>query len=335
MKQFLFAVIVSVLAVCQISAADPGIEFFEKRIRPVLVEHCYKCHSARADKVKGGLRLDSKRTALAGGDSGPVIVPGKPAESLLIEAVSHSGEFVDMPPDRKLPDRVIDDFRRWIAIGAPLPLDSPSAGSPQPQKSIDIEAGRWFWSFQPLSQQPVPEVTNATWPNRKLEWFVLNQLDANRLGPSPSADRRTLMRRVCFDLTGLPPSAEEVDTFVNDPAPDSYERLVERLLASPHYGERWGRHWLDVARYAEDNPTGESTCKPPPYPWPYRDWIIQAFNDDLPYHEFVRRQLAAGAGTSGSLWCALQETSEHSVNGLRIHCCSTTSPLGLLMAAGR
>jgi len=293
MKQCPVVAIVVLLAGGQTRADDPGIEFFEKRIRPVLVEHCYKCHSARASKVKGGQRLDSKRAALAGGDSGPVIVSGKPAESLLIEAVSHSGEFVDMPPDRKLPDRVIDDFRRWIAIGAPLPVDSPSTGSPQPQKSIDIEAGRRFWSFQPVSPQSVPEVSDTTWPMRKLDWFVLKQLDVNRLAPSPPADGRTLMRRVCFDLTGLPPSPGEVDAFVNDPAPDRYERLVERLLASPHYGERWGRHWLDVARYAEDNPTGESTCKPPPYPWPYRDWVIQALNDDLPYDEFVRRQLAA------------------------------------------
>ncbi len=293
MQQFLFTTIVGLLVGGQLRAADRGIEFFEKRIRPVLVQHCYKCHSTGASKVKGGLRLDSRRAAMAGGDSGPVIVPGKPTESLLIDAISHSGEFVDMPPDRKLPDRVIDDFRRWIAIGAPLPVGSPATGSPQPQKSVDIEAGRKFWSFQPLQQQPVPDVSDKAWPTRKLDWFVLKQLDANRLAPSSSADRGTLMRRVCFDLTGLPPLPEEVDTFVNDPTPDAYERLVERLLASPHYGERWGRHWLDVARYAEDNPTGESTCKPPLYPWPYRDWVIQALNNDLPYDEFVRRQLAA------------------------------------------
>lgn len=273
-------------------AADAGIEFFEKRIRPVLIEHCYKCHSGDAKEVKGGLRLDSKRAALAGGDSGAVIVPGKPANSLLFEAVSYSGDF-DMPPNQKLPDRVINDFRQWIAMGAPLPEGDSAAGSPRPQKSVDIKAGRSFWSFLPVNALATPNVSDAAWPERKLDWFVLSRLDTHQLRQSPPADRRTLIRRVCFDLVGLPPTPAEVEAFVNDAAPDAYERLVERLLASSHFGERWGRHWLDVARYAEDNPTGESTCKPPPYPWPYRDWVIQALNHDLPYDEFVRRQLAA------------------------------------------
>ena len=275
-----------------------GIAFFEKRIRPVLVEHCFECHSAGPKKSKGGLRLDSKQAALAGGDSGPVIVPGKPDESLLIDAVAFGGEFVDMPPSGKLPDRVIEDFRTWIALGAPLP-DDPTpdgdqpAGSPQPQKTVDIEAGRSFWSFLPVSQQPLPDVSNADWPQRRLDWFVLAKIDEQQLAPNPPADRRTLLRRLHLDLTGLPPTPDEVDAFVADESPDAVEAVVDRLLSSPHYGERWGRHWLDVARYAEDNPTGESTCQPPPFPWPYRDWVIRSLNDDLPYDEFVRRQLAA------------------------------------------
>jgi len=275
-----------------------GIEFFEKRIRPVLVEHCFECHSAGPKKSKGGLRLDSKRAALAGGDSGPVITPGKPNESLLIDAVAFGGEFVDMPPSGKLPDRVIADFRTWIAIGAPMPndttpTDDAPANSPAPQKTVDIEAGRSFWSFQPVVEQPLPDVSNADWPQRRLDWFVLAKLDDQQLAPNPPADRRTLLRRLYLDLIGLPPTPDEVDEFVADESPNAVGQVIDRLLGSPHYGERWGRHWLDVARYAEDNPTGESTCKPPPFPWPYRDWVIRALNDDLPYDEFVRRQLAA------------------------------------------
>ncbi|MBI1309836.1 DUF1549 domain-containing protein [bacterium] len=283
------------------TAADAdidGIEFFEKRIRPVLVQHCFECHATKPKKSKGGLRLDSKRAALAGGDSGPVIMPGKPDESLLIDAVAYGGEFVDMPPSGKLPDRVIADFRTWIALGAPMPDDKTSDGtqpasSPAPQKTVDIEAGRSFWSFQPVSQQPLPNVSNADWPQQRLDWFVLAKLDEQQLEPNPPADRRTLLRRLDLDLTGLPPTPDDVDAFVSDASPDAIERVVDRLLCSPHYGERWGRHWLDVARYAEDNPTGESTCQPPPFPWPYRDWVIRTHNDDLPYDEFVRRQLAA------------------------------------------
>jgi hypothetical protein len=275
-----------------------GVEFFEKRIRPVLVEHCFECHSAGANKSKGGLRLDSKQAAYAGGDSGPVIVPGRPAESLLIDAVEFGGEFVDMPPSGKLPDRVIADFRTWVVLGAPMPDDrTPDGGQPagslQPRKTVDIEAGRSFWSFQPVSRQPLPGVSNADWPQRRLDWFVLARLDEQQLAPDSPADRRTLLRRLYLDLIGLPPTPDDVDAFAADASPDAVEVVIDRLLSSPHYGERWGRHWLDVARYAEDNPTGESTCQPPPFPWPYRDWVIRVLNDDLPYDEFVRRQLAA------------------------------------------
>ena len=274
-----------------------GIAFFEKRIRPVLVEHCFECHAAGPKKSKGGLRLDSKSAAFAGGDSGPAVVPGKPDESLLLDAIAFGGEFVDMPPSGKLADRVIADFRTWIAIGAPMPVDTTRDGGrpagPAPQKTVDIEAGRSFWSFQAVTEKPLPTVSNRDWPQSRIDWFVLQQLDEQQLAPSPPASRRTLLRRLYLNLIGLPPTLDEVDAFVTDQSPDAVEQVVDRLLTSPHYGERWGRHWLDVARYAEDNPTGESTCKPPPFPWPYRDWVIRALNDDLPYDEFVRRQLAA------------------------------------------
>lgn len=273
-------------------ADDTGIEFYEKRIRPALIQHCYKCHSTKAKSVKGGLRLDSKQATLAGGESGRIIVPGKPEESSLIAAISHSGDFSEMPPNRKLPDRVIADFRKWIAIGAPLPEDNIQGG-PQPQSTIDIEKGRKFWSFQPAKVLPSPKVRNQQWSQRKIDRFVLRKLEDHNLAPAKTASRTTLARRVYLDLIGLPPTQQQLDQFVADNSSAAYTRLVESLLESPRYGERWARHWLDVARYAEDNPTSEATCKPPRFAWQYRDWVIRAMNADLPYNEFVRRQLAA------------------------------------------
>ncbi len=272
-------------------AEDDGLEFFEKKIRPVLVERCYKCHSSETAKPKGGLRLDRRAGVFDGGDSGAAVVPGKPDESLLIKALSWSGVVSEMPPDSKLPDRVITDFREWIARGAAFPADSaPVAAKP---RAVDIEQGRGFWSFQTVHARPVPQVSDPSWPRRKIDSFVREKLDRQQMRPAPEADRRTLIRRLSFDLLGVPPTLAETEAFVADEAPDAYERLVERYLASRHYGERWGRHWLDVARYAEDQPTSEATCKPPRFPFRYRDWVIQALNDDLPYDEFVRRQLAA------------------------------------------
>lgn len=271
-------------------AEESGLEFFERRILPVLIEHCHECHSAGEDP-KGGLRLDGGAGIRQGGDSGTIVVADRPDESLLIDALSYSGNFYDMPPKGKLPERVIADFRHWITIGAPLPEDDQPP--PPAAAAIDIEQGRQFWSFQPVIERAAPEVSRPDWPRTKLDYFILHKLDEHGLPPAAEAERRTLARRLYFDFTGLPPTSEEVHAFVSDQAPDAYERLVDRLLASPRHGERWGRHWLDLARYAEDNPTSESTCKPPRFPHPYRDWVIRAFNDDLPYDEFVRRQLAA------------------------------------------
>ncbi len=273
------------------SAADGDLEFFEKKIRPVLVERCYKCHSSSSSKPKGGLRLDHRASVLGGGDSGPAIVPGKPDASLLLKAMSWSGVVSEMPPDSKLSDSVLADFREWIVRGAAFPADSaPAADKPRP---VDIEQGRGVWSFQPVRTLSAPKVSDPSWPRRKIDSFVREQLDRQQMRPAPEAERRTLIRRLSFGLLGVPPTIAETEAFVADDSPDAYDRLVERYLASPHYGERWGRHWLDVARYAEDQPTSEATCKPPRFPFRYRDWVIQALNEDLPYDEFVRRQLAA------------------------------------------
>ncbi|MDB5336629.1 MAG: Planctomycete cytochrome [Planctomycetaceae bacterium] len=287
------AALCAILLACSGSAAcaDDGLEFFEKKIRPVLVERCYKCHSSESAKPKGGLRLDRRTSVFEGGDSGPALQPGKADESLLMQAIAWSGSVSEMPPDSKLPERVIADFREWITRGAAFPADSgPVIEKPRP---VDIEQGRGFWSFQPVQVRLPGTVSDPTWPRRKLDSFVLSQLDAKGMRHAPEADRRTLVRRLSLNLLGVPPTYAETEAFVVDTAPDSYERLVDRYLASPQYGERWGRHWLDIARYAEDHPTSESTCKAPRFPYRYRDWVISALNDDLPYDDFVRRQLAA------------------------------------------
>lgn len=272
-------------------ASEPsaaGVEFFDQRIRPVLVERCYKCHSAQAEKLKGGLRLDTREGLLLGGDSGPALVPGKTEESLLIRAIRYQDEHLQMPPKVKLPDRVVADFQEWIQMGAPDPRSGPT-GPPASAASIDLAESRKFWSFQPPKEQPLPKVGRAHWPQRRIDWFILAKLEASGLAPSPRADARTLIRRASFDLTGLPPKPEEVETFVNDKSATAYERLLEPLLASPQYGERWARFWLDKARYTDAISGFENSRASP---WLYRDWVVKAFQQDMPYPDFVKRQLA-------------------------------------------
>ena len=263
--------------------ADDGLDFFEKKIRPLLAEHCYACHSAEAKKSKGGLRLDTPDAIRTGGDSGPV-VKAKDETSLLLQVVTHAKDVPAMPPEKKLPDAAVADLKKWVALGAPLPAASNTASRPDPKQ---------HWAFQPAAEQPAPAVSDPKWPLTKADSFVLNKLDERKLRPAPAADRRTLLRRVYFDLIGLPPTFERAEAFAADTRPDAYERLVDELLASPRFGEKWGRHWLDVARYAEDHSTSEVTCKPPRFPFRYRDWVIAAVNADLPYDRFVRLQLAA------------------------------------------
>ena len=266
-----------------------GVAFFEKKIRPVLVESCYECHSTRdGNKVKGGLVLDSREGVLRGGESGPSIVPGSPEDSLLIEALRHDG--LEMPPNKKLPNAVISDFVAWVKMGAPDPRESTGAEPVVAKKEIDIEAGRQFWAFQLPKPSAPPAVKNANWPHSDIDKFVLAELEAKSLAPVGDADARTWARRVYFDLTGLPPTPAEVEEFVRDSSPRAKEALVDRLLASPRFGERWARHWLDVARFAESNGNTDNITYP--HAWRYRDYVIDAFNDDKPFDQFIREQIA-------------------------------------------
>ncbi len=283
------AVFVLVVLLPGVAAGDEGADFFETKVRPVLVEHCYSCHSTASGKSKGGLELDTPAAVRAGGDSGPAVVAGDDTSPLL-RAVAYADDAAAMPPKGKLPDRVIDDLRKWVKMGAPLPaaaVVTPAATASTPR------GGRDHWAFRPVREHAAPAVADLKWPANKLDRFVLAKLDELHLVPAAPADRRTLLRRLAFDLSGLPPTADEVEAFAADTRTDAVEHAVDALLASPRFGEKWGRHWLDVARYAEDNSTGESTCKPPRFPYRYRDWVIGAFNADLPYTDFVRRQLAA------------------------------------------
>ena len=267
-----------------------GLEFFEKRVRPVLVEHCYECHSAKAKKLKGKLRLDSREAVLRGGETGPAVVAGSPEESLLISAVRYHDKDLQMPPpkddvSRKLGDQVIADLVEWVKIGAPMPA---GANRPPP------DSAPTHWAFQPPKAQALPDVKDAAWVKTDIDRFILAKLEAAGLKPAPHADRRTLIRRTTFDLTGLPPTPDDVAAFIADTTPDAFAKVVERLLASPHYGERWGRHWLDVARYSDTKgyvyAREERTFV---HAWAYRDWVVRAFNEDLPYDRFLLLQIAA------------------------------------------
>ncbi|WP_437194025.1 DUF1553 domain-containing protein [Planctomicrobium sp. SH527] len=287
--------ILSVQADATLLCADQpdaeGIRFFEQKIRPVLVEHCYECHSEKSKPLQAEFLADSQNGLLTGGASGPAIVPGKPSESLLLSSLKYNGDSYDMPPKGKLPDTVIADFEKWIAMGAPDPrIDVPKATV---KRGIDFESGKKFWSLQPPKLHPVPSVTDTNWPKKKLDYFILAAQEKVGLHPASQTDRRTLIRRASMDLTGLPPTFEETEAFVRDSSPDSYEKLIDRLLASPRYGERWARHWLDVVRYAEDNVNMGPHNGPYHHAYRYRDWVVGAVNADMPYNEFVLRQLAA------------------------------------------
>jgi hypothetical protein len=262
-----------------------AVEFFEKKIRPVLAERCYQCHSAQAKKHKGGLELDTRAGLLKGGASGPAVIPGQVGESLLLKALRHGGDL-KMPPDGKLPGAVVADFEAWVRMGAPDPRDGAAARP----AAIDWDKARQFWAFQPPRKHPPPTVRDARWPKKLSDVFILAELEKRGLQPVRPATRRELIRRATFDLTGLPPTPEAVEAFLQDASPDAFARVVDRLLASPHYGERWARHWLDVARYADDQALAFTT--PSPHAHRYRDWVSRAFNADMPYDRFLRLQLA-------------------------------------------
>ena len=272
------------------AAPEAGLEFFEKKIRPVLVEHCYQCHSTEsvaANKLKGGLRLDTQGGTRAGGDTGPAVVPGKVDASLLIKALRQ--DQFEMPPKGKLPDAVIADFVKWIEMGAPDPRTKEVAVHPKPA----VTAGD-HWAFKPVIAAKPPNVKRTAWLKGDIDRFVLARMEQQGLQPVDAASNRELARRIYFDLIGLPPSPEQMRHFIaaaKKDRPKAVASLVDTLLASPRYGERWGRHWLDVARYAEDQ-AHTFGVRRRENAHQYRDWVIRAFNDDLPFDEFVKRQIA-------------------------------------------
>ncbi len=271
-----------------------GVEFFEKFIRPVLAQKCYDCHSKQAGKQKGGLSLDTREAARMGGESGHAVVPGEPAESLLMKAIRYEDSDMQMPPKKeggKLPDDVIAKFEQWIKMGAPDPREGESlAMKPVAKREWDPVKAKEFWAFQLPKAQAAPKVQDKSWARTDVDRFILAALDAAKIKPVADADRTTLIRRVYFDLIGLPPRPDEVEAFVKDKSPKAFEKIVDCLLASPQFGERWGRHWLDVARYAESS--GKERNFTFPSAWKYRDYVIASFNEDKPYDQFIREQIA-------------------------------------------
>jgi hypothetical protein len=271
--------------------ADNGIDFFEQKIRPVLAKHCYECHSAHSRKLKGKLALDSKEGVRKGGESGPAVVPGMPGKSLLLRAISYTDDEMKMPPRGKLPDAVIADLRHWVEMGAPDPRNQAAAlvaGTVSWEQAL--KSRRQWWSLQPVRRLPLPDVKDSAWPLNPVDRFVLARLEKVGLKPAESADRRALIRRLSLVLTGLPPRPDEVEEFVRDDSVTAYEKLVDRLLASPHFGERWARHWMDLVRYAETH--GFEWNYEVHHAWRYRDHLIRALNEDVPYDQLVREHIA-------------------------------------------
>ncbi len=279
----------------QQAETQDGIDFFERKIRPVLVKECYSCHSTEAKKRKGGLHLDTKQSMLEGGDIGPAIVPGKPEESLLIKAIHYTDPELKMPKQGRLSAEVVADFEKWVKMGAPDPRTGAAkvAGG---HKYPSVEEGRKFWAFVPPKSPAIPKVKNGAWANNDIDRFLLAKLDEKNLTPAKDADPGVLLRRLHYALIGLPPSVAELDEFVKAWDARSAKRqalivsVVDRLLASPHFGERWGRHWLDVARYAESSGGGRTALFRDA--WRYRDYVINAFNRDKPFTQFITEQLA-------------------------------------------
>lgn len=260
--------------------------FFESKIRPVLVKQCYECHSAGAKKIGAKLRLDTPGEMLGGGESGSAMVPGDPDESLIIQALKYDG--IEMPPDKRLPEGVVKDFITWVKMGAPDPREN---GPKQADRMTVLDPAS-VWAYRPVKNPPVPAVRDRDWPRDPMDAFILTRIEAAGHRPAKDAAAATLVRRLYFDLLGLPPSAEEVEAWVHT-GQKGYEQLVDRLLQSPHFGERWGRHWLDVARYGESNGNDGLSRNPSfPHAWRYRDYVIQAFNDDTPYDRFITEQIA-------------------------------------------
>ena len=280
----------SAVALPAVEPAREHLDFFEKKIRPVLVERCYECHSAAAKKNKGGLTLDTRDGVLKGGDAGSVVAPGDPEKSKLIEAVRYKNRDLQMPPKSPLSSEQVRDLEQWVKLGAPDPRTEAVAQTGG-KRALTVEEGRQFWAFQPLANPSVPKVGNRQSAiGNPIDAFINAKLGEKKLAAAPAADKRTLIRRATFDLTGLPPAPEEVDAFLADKSPDAFAKVVDRLLASSAYGERWGRHWLDVARYADSNGLDENVAFG--NAWRYRDYVVNSFNADKPYNRFVQEQIA-------------------------------------------
>jgi mono/diheme cytochrome c family protein len=270
------------------AVSPAAAQFFETKVRPVLAENCFSCHGEK--KQRGGLRLDSRAAILEGGDRGPALVPGQPEKSVLVKAVGHEDKDLKMPPDKKLSKEQVEALAQWVKMGAPWPgADKAAAGTRKGEFHIS-DQDRAHWAFQPVKRPAVPAVKHAEWVRNPIDAFILARLEAKGLSPNSPAARHELLRRVYYDLTGLPPTPQEVEAFVADTSPDAYEKLVERLLESPRYGEKWARHWLDLVRYAETNSFERDN--PKPNVWRYRDYVIRAFNADKPYDLFLKEQLA-------------------------------------------
>ena len=271
-----------------LAAGDDDL-FFESKVRPVLIKRCYDCHSTEK-KTKGGLALDTRAGWQHGGDNGPAIVPGDLTKSLVIKAVRYLDKDFAMPPKSRLPADEVAILEEWVKRGAPDPRTDDTAKAAKPKRSIDLEAGRKFWAFQPVANPTAPAVKDSVWPKDPVDRFLLAKIEAKGLKPASDADRHTWIRRVSLDLTGLPATAEEVIAFANDNSDSAYAKVVDRLLASPAYGERWARHWLDLTGYADMIGTSNEVFAE--HAWRYRDYLIQAFNQDKPFDLFIKEQLA-------------------------------------------
>ena len=288
MRPILFALAVFGFALTLNAQETADVDFFEKHIRPVLVAKCYKCHSAESKEVKGNFVLDTRKGIRDGGDSGKAVVPGSPEDSILLEALRW--ESLEMPPDEQLPAQVIAKFEQWISRGAADPRDGDSTGI---RRTIDFETARDFWSFRPIQRPDVPKTSDTQWPASDIDRFILVRLQQHKLAPVGDAAPLTLVRRIYFDLTGLPPTPAQVDQFLSSARKNRQQaitELIDQLLESPRFGERWGRHWLDVVRYGES--TGMERNATYPYAWRYRDYVIAAFNSDKPFDQFIHEQVA-------------------------------------------
>lgn len=295
-------ILLTMLAAARLLAADAAgtahagipadqLTFFEKNIRPVLVESCYKCHSEESSKIKGGLTLDTKQGLVLGGESGhPGVTPGNVSESSIYEAMTWQNDDMQMPPKSKLPDDVIANFKKWIEMGAPDPREQKVAKAAGGKREINMDEGRKHWSFVKPVQHTPPAVKTEGWAKTDIDRFILAGIEKAGLHPVRDADRPTLIRRICFDLTGLPPTPDEVKTFVADTSPDAVKRVIDMYLDNERYGEKWARHWLDVARYGESS--GKEVNVLYPNAWRYRDYVIESFKKDKPYDLFLREQIA-------------------------------------------